>query len=173
MTALVLLLACGQGVIALGDEASGPGTGDTGLEEEDPVISQAAGDYATEIYWEIPDFDWYICEGEDFDFTVDDDGVLTGDGECRYYGSGGGEYDMFFQVEGTVDEDGEVTGSIDFDCWEYPDDDWELNELSGEVEGNIDEDGDVQISFESYANYDGYYDYGDMDVVGEIWGGLD
>lgn len=173
MTAFVLLLACGQGVIALGDDANNPGTnepgtGDTGEPVDEPEIHPASGAYDTQVYWEILDFDWTLCDGEDFTLEVDDEGNVSGDGTCIYYGDRD-DYDMDFVIEGAVDDDGEVTGTIEFDVWEVPGNDWELNTIDGDLDGTI-EDGEVSLGFYGYANYDGYYGYGDLDAYGEIWG---
>lgn len=170
MTALVLLLACGQGVIALGDEpganpGTDPGTGDTGEPIDEPEPHVAAGDYEAEIYWEMPDWDWVICDGSDFDFAVDDEGAFGDGGVCTYYSQGGYEYDLEYEIAGQLDEDGNVEGEITFYTWEYSSD-WELNGLTSDLDGSI-EDGEVDFSFYTYA-YMG--DYGDLEVYGQIWG---
>ena len=166
MTLFALTLACGPGTVTLGPPTADTGitTDDTGGSEEEP--NAAAGDYSGSIEWTIPEYDWEMCEGE-LDLNVDDDGALSAEGNCVYEGNWE-DYDLAIEVEGTVSEDGEVSGTISFDSWEY-NDDWILSTLEGDLSGDA-EDGELDIGFEAeaYMGDDGY-----VTVLGSIQGDIE
>ncbi|MCP4805733.1 MAG: hypothetical protein GY913_35825 [Proteobacteria bacterium] len=142
MTLLLLSLACGTGSVALGpdDGTNGENNSDTGLTEdtgeevEEPTGNAAEGSWDGDIEFVIPEWDWDLCTGE-LELDVDEDGVLTGDGDCTK-DSDWGEYSYPMEFTGEVDDDGEITGSAEVeietrDGYEYIEAD-----LSGEVEGD-------------------------------------
>lgn len=76
---------------------------------------------------------------------------------CIYYGQQGGEYDLEIEIEGSVDEDGELIGEINFQSWAI-DGDYYIEDYSSELEGEVDGD-DIELEF---------FDNADMDRYGEI-----
>ena len=164
MLTLIFALACAPGTIVLtqggGDTGALGGSDDTGASEPDP--NPHAGDYEGDIVWYMEDWEWWICEGEDVDFTVDDEGSFAASGTCVYYGQYD-DYDMEFELVGTVDEEGDVEGEISWETWAIYDD-WTLDTLTSDLWGSV-EDGDFEVSFEA-DSFMG--DYGDYPVNGEL-----
>jgi len=168
---LSLLFACSPGNIVLTEAGSDgtPGvTDDTGAEEEDQPHF-AEGSYEAEVWWAIEDpgdwgYDWEMCEGEDFDMDVDAEGSFNYSGSCIYYGQQD-DYDMAFEMAGSVDDDGNISGEISFDTWGY-DGGWYLDTLTGDISGEV-EDGEFGFDFDAEV-YMG--DWGTLDVVGDVQG---
>ncbi len=155
LMSILLTLACtSSGTVVLGDDTGDTGVVDTGEPEPDP--NPAAGEYDGELTWSLPDWDWTICE-MDITLEVDDEGNFAMEDTCIYYGQQGGEYDLEIEIEGSVDEDGELTGEINFQSWAI-DGDYYVEDYSSELEGEVDGD-DIELEF---------FDNADMDRYGEI-----
>ncbi|MFT5586000.1 MAG: hypothetical protein ACI9VR_003596 [Cognaticolwellia sp.] len=146
LMSVLLTLACTPtGSVTLGDGADVDDTGvdDTGVDdtgEVEPDPNAAAGDYEGELSWSLPDWDWTICEME-ISLEVDDEGGFALEDICIYSGRDGDEYDLDFNIEGQVDEDGEITGEITFVSWAI--EGWSsyyLENYTSELEGSVDDD---------------------------------
>ncbi|MCP4805687.1 MAG: hypothetical protein GY913_36070 [Proteobacteria bacterium] len=119
MMLLLFTLACGAGTVALGpsDTSSDTGSENTGdTDQEGPSTSPWEGVYEGDVGTWVPEWEWEFCEG-DLELVVDEDGLIDGDGTC-YYASDWGDYEYDIQVEGEIDEDGELSGTISFETWE-------------------------------------------------------
>jgi hypothetical protein len=156
-------LACtSSGTVTLGD---GTGVDDTGVVdtgEVEPEPNAAAGDYDGDVTWSMPEWDWTICD-MGIDLEIDDEGNFAMDDTCIYYGSQGGEYDLEITIEGSVDEDGEIEGEIEFQSWAI-DNDYYVEDFSSELSGETDDD-EINLEFFDVADMDRY---GEVEIVGLI-----
>lgn len=172
MTLSLLLLACTTGTVTIGDkegddtgapttdDTGAPSTDDTGdTEDTEPQGHPYAGVYEGWVGWEIPEWDWVVCEWE-LELEVDDDGDFSGDTICEYDSDNGETYDLYVGVQGEVSEDGEVMGEIVFDTWDSPGRGWEINEYDAEIFGDISSRGDMDLEFDTVIDMgrDGDYD---------------
>jgi hypothetical protein len=156
LISLLFSIACtSSGTVVLGD-----GTGDTGevddTGETEPEPNAAAGEYDGDLTWSLPDWDWTICD-MGITLEVDDEGGFAMEDTCIYYGQNGGEYDLDIEIEGTIDDDGELTGEINFQSWAI-DGDYYVEDYDSELEGEVDGD---EINLE-------FFDNADMDRYGEV-----
>lgn len=164
LMSVLLTLACtSSGTVVLGDD-TGEDTGvdDTGELEPDP--NPAAGDYEGDLTWSIPEADWTICE-MGFSLEVDDEGFFTQEDVCIYIGRDGTAYDLELNVEGQVDEDGQVSGEISFQSWGI--EGWSsyyIEDYSSDLQGEFD-DGELNLEFFDLANMG---NNGEMDMPGFI-----
>ncbi|MCB9795081.1 MAG: hypothetical protein H6741_20460 [Alphaproteobacteria bacterium] len=179
MTLALLLLACTTGSVTLGDkegdDTGSPTTDDTGspgddtgdtqdTQDTEPQGHPYAGTYEGVVGWEVPEWDWLVCEW-DITLEVDDEGAMAGDTICEYLSDNGQTYDLFVDVQGEVSEDGEVSGEIVFDTWDSPGRGWEINEYDAELTGDISSRGNMATEF--YTAIDMGRD-GDFDLFGWV-----
>ncbi|HJN77378.1 MAG TPA: hypothetical protein QGF58_25870 [Myxococcota bacterium] len=160
----LLLSACTPGSIVLGGGGGDSGSpDDTGGEDPHPH----AGTYSGSIAWWMDDWDWVICDGEDIDVEINAVGEFSSSGLCVYYGQYD-DYDMAIELDGSVTEEGEVTGEISWETWAIYSG-YELETITADLEGTVD-DGELDAEFEADA-YMG--DYGDYPVNGAIQADLE
>jgi hypothetical protein len=141
MIALLAALACSpSGQIDIDGNGSGNGGGDdtgvtdTGEEQVEP--HGAAGEYTGQLGWMLPDAwdGWVVCTME-IDVTVDDEGAFSASQDCIYK-EDGDEWTLPVSLEGSLDDDGDASGTITFDTWEQIDREWQINETEAELEGS-------------------------------------
>ena len=152
---LIALFACtNSGQLTLDD---GDGTGDDpGLddaggegENEEPETHPAMGAYSGDVSAEIPEWSWEICAG-DIDIEVDDEGAFEGSGICVAESDWAGSQETEITVEGSIDEDGEVSGEI---IYEIPSRDG-TEEREADLEGVFD-DGDLDLEWVDELDWGG------------------
>ncbi len=168
MNLIALLLACEPTALTVG--APSGTTDDTALTDDTGEVVEPhadAGDYELELGYYVPNWDWEICSTKGFELSVDDEGVLSASGDCLYE-SQQGDYPLEISMSGTVDEDGEVEGTVTYSMWIITND-WEIDDLESDLGGTFD-DGEVELWWEGEADMNGYYD--DQTVIGWAQGEL-
>lgn len=170
MSFIAVLFACAPGTIVLGTPDATSDTGNVAGDDTGEAVDEGsayAGDYVGEISWWMQDWDWTICDDGDADFVIADDGSFGGSGTCVYYGQQD-DYDMEWELAGSVDEDGEISGEVSWETWAIYNN-YELEAITSDLWGSV-EDGDFDVEFEA-DSFMG--DYGDYPVSGEIRAELD
>ncbi len=163
MSMITLLFACAPVSLTVGGDDTSDDTGnsgdDTGIVEAHP----AAGSYTDgELGYIAAAWEWDICSTDEIDITVGDDGSLSGTSDCLYEGSSD-DYDFEINLSGTIDEDGEVEGTVTYPMW-INGNDWELADLDADLTGEA-EDGSLSLSWEGVAEQE---DYDDLEITGWI-----
>jgi len=153
---LPLLLACKPGTLVL---VPLEGQDDSAVDLGHPH----AGAYAGTISWQMPEWEWVICEGSEALLSVDDEGALEAAGICRFTWDDTGE-DLDWSLSGRLFEDGGVEGEIVFDTWAIGEDGYFVNDLDADLEGGV-EAGEVGLTFEA-RSFMG--EYGFQDVTGSL-----
>jgi hypothetical protein len=145
----------GGGNVNSGDTADTGGDtgGDTGNEVPDPTPGDFAGDYEGDNWGSFGSPEWSMdCEGKE-SFTIDDDGMIEGEADCRFDEGGGNGWAQEGSLAGEVDAEGNLVlvWSVDFGR--------ETVDIEGE---GVIEDGVASIEL--------YADFGSM---GEYEGGME
>lgn len=157
--ALALLTACKTGAITIDTDETdvGDDTEDTDVVEDPP--NPFAGTWAGDV--DIMNDTWgqRMCQGT-ITLTVDDHGVLGGEGTCTGGWSGDEEYDV--SMTGTIDPDtgAIVGGEVTF---QYPTG-RELADATADVTGNAD-GSDLEADWSADIDTGGM---GTVTLVGEI-----
>jgi len=165
---LALTWGCGTGTLEIGEVTEGePGT-NPGAEttpdpdpepepEPEPEPYEWAGTYDGEAWVYLWGQDWDVCDqGAEVWLVIDDEGVLTGEGNCATWSE---TYPLSFS--GVADETGEITGTllteiiVDYMGNREP---YEF-ELKGEVD-----DSSLQVWWDESVDLGEW----EMDVAGEV-----
>ena len=165
MSFLFTFACTSSGSVAL-TETDDTGVNDTGVNdtgEDVPEANAAAGEYDGQLTWSIPEWDWTICDMK-FSLEIDDGGEFAMDDTCVYIGQDGNKYDLEFSIEGTVDENGELDGEIEFQSWALDGYDYYIADFSDDLSGQVD-NGEVRLEFFEIADMD-YYE--EQEILGYI-----
>jgi hypothetical protein len=110
---LLFLTACEAGKVTLDDTAADTAADDTDTDDTDDTVADANAwtgtwDGGVALVLETPDGEAMpLCEGEGT-VEVEADGAFAGDATCGAEGAPG---DILVAFEGTVDDDGALTGT--------------------------------------------------------------
>ena len=148
--------AAGDDDDSVGDDDDSVGDDDD--DDDDDDAWSPTGDYAGDMTLFIiggRGGDEPACEAE-IDLEVDD-GALRGETDCEIFGF----LSVAISLEGTVDDEGAVAGTV-VQSTDYTEDEFEL-------EGEITEGGEMTLGWQGVVQMGP----GDRDVIGEVYAELD
>lgn len=157
---LPLLLACRPAPLVLVPTGAPV---DTAVE-----VHAHAGAWSGTISWWMEEWDWEICAAGEVELEVDDEGLLSGEGSCRFEADDWTE-DLDWAVEGELRESGEASGEIVWETWVIAGQGYSTEDIDADLEGGVDE-GLLALDFEA-SSYMG--EYGFVPVTGRIEASLD